>query len=210
MLKLFRNPQTAKLVRAIERDDADALARLLRKAAAGFLTQPLHNDRLASELAIDALRPRLLTLLLNAGADANATGQQGEPLTWLALVQHGPQGKSLPLLHALLRAGANPNSQNATGTPLLHACFACCEPTRLMLHLSRLLEAGADIDSSDERGDCLLLLALRNENRELIQFLIHSGATMPAPLPPDISADVALYAHKRQQDYQIRQQFLGA
>jgi ankyrin repeat protein len=123
---------------------------------------------------------------------------------------HGPAGQSLDLIAALLRAGADPNRENSTGTPLLHACFEQCEPARLMLHLSRLLESGARIDSRDAAGQSILQLALLSDRRELIQFLIHSGAAVPDAVAPDIGHDTLLYAQRCQQDYQIRQQFLGA
>ncbi len=210
MFKLFSNSTAARLAQAIERDDADALAKVLRKASPVLLSQPVNNGLLATELAIDAQRPELLRLLLNAGCDANARNTENLPLSWRALSTQGAGGKSLELLGTLLRAGADPNSCNTAGTPLLHACFEFCEPARLMLHLSRLLEAGAHINSTDERGQSVLLLALRSERRELIQFLIHSNATIPEPLGADIDGDIALYAQRCRQDYQIRQQFLGA
>jgi ankyrin repeat protein len=210
MLKLFTGSHATRLAQAIERDDADALAKLLRKASPALLSQPLHEDLLATELAIDGQRSKLLTLLLNAGGDANAVGAQGQTLSWRCLTTPGLAGKSLDLLAALLRAGADPNSVNDAGTPLLHACFEHCEPARLMLHLSRLLEAGARIDSLDSAGHSILLLALRSDRRELIQFLIHSGAALPDSLTADISEETQRYAQRCQQDYRIRQQFLGA
>ncbi|ANG64363.1 hypothetical protein A8C75_19035 [Marinobacterium aestuarii] len=210
MLKLFTGSPATRLAQAIERDDADGLAKLLRKATPALLSEPVDSGHLATELAIDAQSPKLLTLLLNAGCDANAVGAQGLPLSWRSLTTHGLAGKSLELLAALLRAGADPNSINDAGTPLLHASFAHCEPVRLMLHLSRLLEAGARIDSLDGAGDSILLLALRSDRRELIQFLIHSGALLPDSLTADISEETQRYAQRCQQDYRIRQQFLGA
>ncbi|MCP8689472.1 ankyrin repeat domain-containing protein [Marinobacterium sedimentorum] len=210
MLKLFTGSQPAKLMQAIERDDADGLAKLLRKATPALLLQPVQDGQLATELAIDARRAKLLTLLLNAGADANATDPQGQSLSWRALEMHGPAGQSLDLIAALLRAGADPNRHNSAGTPLLHACFEHCEPARLMLHLSRLLEAGARIDSLDSAGHSILLLALRSDRPELIQCLIHSGAALPDSLTADISEETQRYAQRCQQDYRIRQQFLGA
>lgn len=210
MLKFLTGSSATKLAQTIERDDADALAKLLRKAPATLLTQPVDKGRLATELAIDAQRPRLLTLLLNAGADADATDPQGQPLSWRTLVIHGQAGKSLDLLGALLRAGADPNSRNREDTPLLHACFTHCEPARLMLHLSRLLEAGAGIDSLNASGQSILQLAFYSDRLEVIQFLIHSGAALPDTLAADIPADTLRYARRCQQDYHIRQQFLGA
>ncbi|UTW11488.1 hypothetical protein [Marinobacterium rhizophilum] len=218
MLKLLTGSPATRLIQAIERDDADALAKWLRKASPALLSQPLHDDLLATELAIDAQRPKLLWLLLNAGADANAIGTDGTPLSWRALSLQGPEPKSLELLAALLRAGADANSCNPAGTPLLHACFEVCSPARLMLHLSRLLEAGAGIDSQDAAGRSILQLALHSDRRELIQFLIHSGAALPEELPlgapdsaqADINPETLTYARRCQQDYRIRQQFLGA
>jgi ankyrin repeat protein len=220
MLKLFTGSPATRLTQAIERDDADALTKWLRKASPELLSQPVDNGLLATELAIDAQRPKLLTLLLNAGCDANAVGAKGLPLSWRCLTTHGLAGYSLELLAALLRAGADANSCDSSGTPLLHACFDYCQPARLMLHLSRLLEAGARIDSLDAAGRSILQRALHSDRRELIQFLIHSGAALPDELSSDTSAsdsaqsdlnpETLTYARRCQQDYRIRQQFLGA
>lgn len=215
MLKFLIGSSATRLAQAIERDDADALAKLLRKAPATLLTQPVDKGRLATELAIDIQRPRLLTLLLNAGADANATDPQGQPLSWRTLATHGQAGKSLELLGALLRAGADPNRRNSEDTPLLHACFTHCAPARLMLHLSRLLESGARIDCLDASGQSILQLALLSDRLDLIQFLIHSGAALPdtqagSTFITHVSEDTLRYARRCQQDYAIRQQFLGA
>ncbi|NVK40883.1 MAG: hypothetical protein HWE39_06530 [Oceanospirillaceae bacterium] len=206
MLNPFRDSRPEKLVRAIEKDDAVALAKVLSKADTDFLNRPLHDSRHAAELAILAGRPKLLVQILAAGADTHGHARDGHSLMECALLH---PHESLGLIGALLQAGADPNAAGHDGQPPLHACFDHCPPERLMLHLSRLLQSGAAIDCRDRDGRSLIDRALLSQRRELIHFVIHSGCTFPDNAPGSLDAETWEYARRCCQDYQIRQQFLA-
>lgn len=206
MLNIFRDTRPERLAAAIENDDVGGLNKALGKADSALLKQPIRDDRHAAELAICHRRPQLLKLILAAGADTGSTDRDGRPLLELALMQ--PQ-QSLALISALLQAGADPNRPLSSEQPPLHACFDHCESTQLMLHLSRLLQAGAAIEARDPRGRSLLERALSDGRRELIHFLVHSGSPLPASAPVDVESDTWDYARRCHQDYCIRQHFLA-
>ncbi|MFC6671331.1 ankyrin repeat domain-containing protein [Marinobacterium aestuariivivens] len=206
MLNIFRDTRPERLASAIENDDTSALNKALGKADDALLGQPIRDGRHAAELAICHRRPQLLKLILAAGADAGSTDRDDRPLLELALMQ--PE-QSLALISALLQAGADPNRRLPSGLPPLHACFDHCEPTQQMLHLSRLLQAGATIEATDQQGRTLLERALPDGRRELIHFLVHSGSPLPASAPADVEPDTWDYACRCHQDYCIRQRFLA-
>lgn len=206
MFNPFRDSRPEKLLKALEQNDATALAKVLARADADFLNSPLHDGLQAAELAIRAGRPKLLEQILAAGADANGRDRDGSRLLERALMC---PDASLGLIGALLQAGADPNALTREGQPPLHACFDHCVPERLMLHLSRLLQAGAVIDCCDSDGRTLIERALLTQRRDLIHFVIHSGCAFPEHAPGPLDADTWEYARRCSQDYQIRQQFLA-
>ncbi|GGO86638.1 hypothetical protein GCM10011348_37920 [Marinobacterium nitratireducens] len=206
MLNPFRDSRPEKLLKALEQNDEAALVKVVAKTDAEFLGRPLRDGYTAAELAIRAGRPKLLAQLLAAGADANGSGRDGRSLLYCALQQ--PEA-SLALLDALLLSGADPNSPAPEEPPALHLCFDQCPPHRLMLHLSRLLQAGADIDARAPDGLSLIERAILTQRRELIHFVIHSGCAFPERAPGSIDADTWDYALRCRQDYRIRQQFLA-
>ncbi|KAJ1473456.1 ankyrin repeat-containing domain protein, partial [Baffinella frigidus] len=86
----------------------------------------------------------MVRLLLEEGADKDATNVQGEtPLYWAAR-----EGRSNPIMFFLLTAGAKKEeSDNAGRTPLHIAAF---KGHAAVVRL--LLEAGADADAKDNDG----------------------------------------------------------
>jgi len=206
MLNPFRDNRPEKLLKALDQDDALALAKVLARADADFLERPLHDGLHAAELAIRAGRPKLLAQILAAGADANGCDRDGNSLLQRALTH---PSESLGLIGALLQAGADPQAPNGDGRLPLHACFDHCAPERLMLHLSRLLQAGAGIDCVDTDGRSLIERTLLTRRRELIHFVIHSGCAFPDQAPAHLDADTWEYACRCSEDYRIRQQFLA-
>lgn len=131
-------------------------------------------------------------LLLDRGADPNTTEEaEGQtPLMWAA-VQSEPA-----MVRELIARGAAVNVRSKHGewqnrvtteprakhlpagglTPLLYAaregCLGC---------VRALLDAGADIDTTDPDGATPLLVALLNAHFELANLLIERGANINAP-----------------------------
>lgn len=197
MLKLFKSDQLAKASKAIETDDLERLQKHLKKISSDQIDQPVaENSPALAELCILAQSAKALKQVLEHGANPNtqSVSQPQLSLSQLALTQE----TSLPLLTALYNAGCQTDP-----TSLLKPCFSHCREQELMLHLSLLLQQGANLD--DELTDC----ALRTENRALIHFIINSGASKPEGLETgDYSDETLSYALKCWDDLRIRQMFL--
>lgn len=75
-------------------------------------------------------------------------------------------------VRAALDAGANPNSRDALGTPVLHT--AVLRGQRAIV--SELVDRGADLDATDAARDTVLHVAAANNDVELVNMLIARGA----------------------------------
>lgn len=205
MLKSLFNSSQQRLFKAIQSGDPDKVARLLPKLAPDDLCAPDDDGVHALEHALQADTARILTLLLSKAASPLPTGRCGTPLIVLAL-QHED---SLPRVNALLQAGEDANLSHE-GQPLLHHCARDCTPQRLMVHVSRLLEYGADINAADEAGMTLMAKLMPRGDQALLQFLIQSGAECEEAWLERLD-DQALATQLRRirEDLRIRQMMLG-
>jgi len=206
MLTSWFNSRHNRLAKAIADADETRVVRLLSKCSAETLQQLDIEGRSLLELAVQSRQPRILQLLLQRCINTLPHAACGTPLTLLAIQQ--PQN-SLALLSVLLRAGADPNSVHA-GQPLLHHCVDHCQRAELMLHLSRLLEHGADINQPDQTGIHLMQRLLPTGNLPLLQFALQSGA-LCEPVWLETLEDPALQVQLRRtlEDMRIRQMMLG-
>ncbi|MBR9884120.1 MAG: hypothetical protein GYB21_10895, partial [Oceanospirillales bacterium] len=92
------------------------------------------------------------------------------------------------------------------GRSLLHWCFDSVKPEQLMLHLSRLVQHGADLSHGDE----LVSLAMLENDQATVHFLIHSGAPLPEALDRiNCSEAMRDYAKRCADDKRIREMMLG-
>ncbi|MBR9829408.1 MAG: hypothetical protein GYB41_12300 [Oceanospirillales bacterium] len=205
MLTSLFNSRHERLLKAIIANDPDKVAHHLSKLDAEQLSVPGSDGRHALELALTDSTPRTLELLLNKAARPLPPARCGTPLVCLAL-QHSD---SLPRLTLLLQAGEDPNLIHSQ-RPLLHQCVEHCETATLMLHLSRLLQHGADIDQPDANGCTLLQGLLANGDLPLLQFLLQSGAHCEEEWLTALE-DVALATRLKRvlDDLRIRQMMLG-
>ncbi len=198
MLNFLSNNRNQKLISAIRDGDLDKLAPLLKKYDAAALDGPLADEQSAAQLAILAQQAGALELILNAGCNANARSSASEALLVLALKQ---EKESLALMTQLLRAGGDPNTEG-----LALGCFDHCEDNTLMVHLSRLLEQGADL-FSDHR---VILRALDTERLDLIHYLINAGAGLPDECTgADCSDETWSYARRCLDDRKVREMMQG-
>ncbi len=205
MLKsLFNSPQQ-RLIKAIQAGDVDKLARLLAKVEVDSIYEADTDGRHALEHALKAEEPRLLQLLLQKCQPPLPAASCGSPLTVLAL----QQTQSLAQLSALLQIGENANLSHQ-GQPLLHHCADHCPPTSLMVHISRLLEYGADLDARDESGRALLEKLMPQGDQALLQFLIQSGADCEDAWLEQLEDEaLALQLRRVREDIRIRKMMLG-
>lgn len=195
----FLKGREQKLIESIENGELDKLGPLLNKFDEQSLNSPVHQGQTVMELAVYASQPHALALILSKGGRTDTLSATGEPLTALALTQTN----SLPLLSVLLAAGADVHQPDRQGRGLLQLCVDNCASSQLPLHLSRLQQHGADLNSYPT----LLINALQQFDQPLIQFLINSGCSLPE-LPASIPAESISYARRLVDDYRIQQQFL--
>jgi len=202
MLKIFRDARTAKLVNALRTGDRQSLAGMAKRVGAEQLAAPLDRGMNAPELALQAGQPDALAWVLKQAPLADGQTAEGVPYTLVAL-RHAEQ--SLGLLTALLQAGADANAR-FEGRSLLSWCFDCCAQERLMLHLSRLVQHGAELS----REAALVSLALERDDRATVHFLIHSGAPLPERIDElACSAELRDHARRCAEDKRIRDMMLG-
>ena len=96
-----------------------------------------------------AHRPKIVQVLINAGADVNfvdTKGKGGHPSTPLCKAARSNVVESIDLL---IEAGADVNRKDAWGTPaLLYAVSSIS-----LQSVTRLIEAGADVNIKDVNGN---------------------------------------------------------
>jgi ankyrin repeat protein len=89
-----------------------------------------------------------------------------------------PVSAHAPLVALLLQAGADPKQQNSSDGPPLF--LASVFGRRDVDVLALLLEAGADVDTTDCRGVGALHFAVMAGDESFIRWLLHQGATVDA------------------------------
>lgn len=203
MFNALRQRKHTQRLNAIASGDLDALAKHLRGSDKTWL-----DDIEASPLvcAIEAGQAKALRLLLAAGANPNTLTTEQKPLLQLAL----EQTNSLALISELLSAKADLHTAaEAAGSPITHLCLTLSPPAQWLLHLGRLLQHGADINTIDSDGHRLLDLALAKQDQPLLQFLINSGAHLPEQWPDNLPAELSAYLERCREDQRIRAMFLN-
>lgn len=111
---------------------------------------------------------RIASMLIDRGADVNATLRNGRSAVHLAAANG-----DLAVLDALLRHGANPNREGGaeSATPLQMATW-----TRNRLLVERLLAGGADPAKATEDHVCPLVIAIDHGDLEIAKSML---AVMP-------------------------------
>jgi ankyrin repeat protein len=89
------------------------------------------------------------------------------------LLHSAIQARRLDVLDFLLDRGIDPNIRGNSGQPALHD--ACWGPVPLAF-AKRLVEAGADIEASDNLGQTPLHAAARGHHHEVLRLLLVEGA----------------------------------
>ena len=130
-------------------------------------SSPTPDKDAALIAAIQNMDPARVKELLQAGASPHAPTPDGKPAINEAFSSVGPW--TLPIVEALLQAGANVNSYHQTFTPLMMATLMKQE--KLM---DFLLANGADVNAQQERT--ALMLAAEGGDVAIAQKLIRAGA----------------------------------
>jgi ankyrin repeat protein len=206
MLALFKKQKVSKLFKSIEAGDLASLANRLQSIDSAVLNDQTDSQLSAIETAILAQQPKALAMIINAGANIEQRSSTDEPYLFVAL----KQVQSLPLINALLQSDASTEYKaQEADTHLIAACFKHCSVTELMLHLSRFIEYGIDLNQVDSQGLGALNYALEIQNKELLNFLIASGVQTPKEWPKSLSEELKQHLKRAVDDLRIRQMFLN-
>jgi hypothetical protein len=176
-LTFFRSGPQRALAEAIQRNDAAAVAAVLRSTdskadanARGLM------DMTPLVLALRQLdktpdQQAVLPVLLQAGADPNRGTAAYEVPLEMALQSASRTGPAPVAL--LLKAGAKPNAKTAFGTPVwFTAAGFGADPQMLQL----LLQHGADLRASGRGGETALIYAATARNWAAVRWLLDHGA----------------------------------
>ncbi len=206
---LLHKAHTHRLHEALRDGDCERVRQALRKGAsadAPFSLTPESPPRAPVLQCLLSGQAECLAALLLAGAQLPETDETGQPLLNLAIL--APRN-GLSLLTQLLQAGLPADlSDTLQQTGQERPLFCCLHlpDTQVMLHISRLVQYGADLNRATHEGDTVLREALLSENQALVTALISSGAALPADLEqlacPDVLKALARRTHD---DLLIRQ-----
>jgi ankyrin repeat protein len=124
-----------------------------------------------------------LRKLLRDGADPNEHTGTGK-----TALHYAAQSKNVAVVEALIRAGANVNSE-MTGnvTPLMLSLDMAFGQPEIALALIR---AGANINVADKNGDTALIIAATESSGEVFRILLEKGAN---PNARDLNGETALH-----------------
>jgi uncharacterized protein len=159
---------TAVLHRAVERDDAAEVARLIRagtdvKAANRYGAAPI-------SLACARGNAEIIEQLLQAGADVNTALPEGE-----TCLMSAANAGSLRAVKALLVRGANVNAVEAwKGQTAL--MWAAAEGHAAVV--DALIESGADVNARSKAGFTPLLFAVRQGSVAAVRSLVKAKANV--------------------------------
>ena len=104
--------------------------------------------------------------LIRFGIDINAQTNDG-----MTAIMMAAQNGQLDLVNVLIQNGANVNMQSSSGLTALICCAS--KETEIA---EKIIDAGADINATDEDGDSALIYAWYNDNEAICRRLISLGA----------------------------------
>lgn len=157
---------STRLVEAVQAGDAKAVASALSQGANPSMVVADFSDPTVLHLAVMHGHLRIVKLLLNRGADVEATDRFG--LTPL----HYAAAAAADVTQVLIDAGANPDQTDIEGNAPIHYAAT----NGLVEVLKVLVKGGAGINALDRGGDAALHQAAENGHIEAVKVLLELGA----------------------------------
>ncbi len=140
-------------------------------------------------LAVIAGNAQNVRLLLQHGAQVNATDEYGFTALFMAISERRPD-----LTQMLLKAGSDPNSANQMGMPPLSWALMMSDDGSA----KELVERGADVNKPDPDGRPPIYLATLENSVPMTRLLLDSGVTPDAPFHGFTSLHLAVMQRNRQ------------
>lgn len=163
----------AGLFAAVVDNDTTAAARLLKNGAQVDAVN-LKGER-PSQYAIQAHGAAMLELLLNAGAQFEATAADGKKSERRALLCQAVSEGNIAVVRVLLKAGAKVDTPCFGDQPIHDAATL---PTAEIFNL--LVQAGARADARNAHGEQPIHRAARNATPDTVRALLASHADLGA------------------------------
>lgn len=190
------------LIEAIVADDEEAVSGLLRdqpgltnltiseEIFVPAIVHQLYAGDTALHVAAAGFRDTIIAQLLATGASATVRNRRGaQPLHYAADTNHHAPDAQAATITVLLKAGADPNALDKSGTAPLHRAVR----TRGSAAVKCLLDGGADPNLKNGSESTPLHLALHTTGRggtgtpdakaqqaEIIRLLVQAGANPDA------------------------------
>jgi ankyrin repeat protein len=161
------------LVTAIQESNEEAVAFLIRNGA--NVCREHARKRSPLHIAATYATPRIIELLLKAGATADINKADGSGLTPLHAVFQTSNGDHAEKVKVLLKNGANINAAAADGrTPLMYAVSSFLVKADAV---EALLSGKPNINALDSKKQSALMIAASNAgNPAIILLLLNAGA----------------------------------
>jgi ankyrin repeat protein len=157
----------ARLIDLVRAGDVTAAKRWIASHKRD-VDQPASDGSTALHWAAQAGQRELVTLLLAAGANANAPTRLGVPPLLPAVVRG-----DAAIVRALVRAGARSDAPLPNGQTLLMLAARTGDPATLRV----LIEGGADVNAAEPAmGETALMWAAAENHADAVRTLLSAGA----------------------------------
>ncbi len=169
-------------------DEKEELLRTLVRHGMSLEVQKSASDYTALMAAADKGNTKMLNLLIELGANVNATRAElgGEKVTVLDMVLQDGRDNDAELAGILIKAGAK-----ATPNKLADKLFRCIDEGRTE-RLKMLLDAGAPLDAVQEFTAYTPLMAAVDENSpEMVKLLLDAGADPKVTTKDDMGIELS-------------------
>lgn len=146
---------------------------LLAEAGANVNARSELLKQTALMLSVSKAKQDMVKALIDAGADVNAADPD-TGMTPLAVAMHiKNRKKQLSMIEMLTGAGANPDI-TVLGIPLISSAVM----TRNTDLVKVLIDAGADVNVTNDKGVTPVMMAVSSNNVEMTQLLVGAGADL--------------------------------